>query len=81
MRLFLTAHLNIEVIIFNQVARFCRNLLKNNSDICSTEDLKLNVITRQEHNISRKDLSDNALKVLYRLSNAGYDAYLVGGGL
>ncbi len=81
MRLFLTAHLNIEVIIFNQVARFCRNLLKNNSDICSTEDLKLKVITRQEHNISRKDLSDNALKVLYRLSNAGYDAYLVGGGV
>ncbi|CED70523.1 poly(A) polymerase [Aliivibrio wodanis] len=77
----MTAHLNIEVIIFNQVARFCRNLLKNNSDICSTEDLKLNVITRQEHNISRKDLSDNALKVLYRLSNAGYDAYLVGGGV
>lgn len=43
--------------------------------------MKLNVITRQEHNISRKDLSDNALKVLYRLSNAGYDAYLVGGGV
>ncbi|WP_109340979.1 polynucleotide adenylyltransferase PcnB [Saliniradius amylolyticus] len=34
---------------------------------------------RQEHNISRNDISDNALKVLYRLHNAGYDAYLVGG--
>ncbi len=77
----MTTHLNIEVIIFNQVVRFCRNLLKNTSDICSTEDLKLNVITRQEHNISRKDLSDNALKVLYSLKNAGYDACLVGGGV
>ncbi len=29
--------------------------------------------------MSRKDISDNALKVLYRLHNAGYQAYLVGG--
>ncbi|MEH0666892.1 polynucleotide adenylyltransferase PcnB [Vibrio scophthalmi] len=43
--------------------------------------LSLNIITRQEHNISRKQISDNALKVLYRLHGAGYDAYLVGGGV
>ena len=29
--------------------------------------------------VSRKQLSPNALKVLYRLKDAGYDAYLVGG--
>ncbi|WP_026376493.1 polynucleotide adenylyltransferase PcnB [Aestuariibacter salexigens] len=34
---------------------------------------------RAEHNISRDDISDNALKVLYRLDKAGFDAYLVGG--
>ncbi|ALT00281.1 polynucleotide adenylyltransferase PcnB [Lacimicrobium alkaliphilum] len=34
---------------------------------------------RAEHDVSRKDISDNALKVLYRLHNAGYQAYLVGG--
>ncbi|MGM0480893.1 MAG: polynucleotide adenylyltransferase PcnB [Pseudomonadota bacterium] len=34
---------------------------------------------RDEHPISRKDISPNALKVLYRLHNAGFDAYLVGG--
>ena len=44
-------------------------------------ELSLNVITRQEHNISRKQISDNALKVLYRLHGAGFDAYLVGGGV
>jgi poly(A) polymerase len=44
-------------------------------------ELALNIITRQEHNISRKQISDNALKVLYRLNGAGFDAYLVGGGV
>lgn len=44
-------------------------------------ELSLNVITRQEHNISRKQISDNALKVLYRLHGAGFDAFLVGGGV
>ncbi|GAA3551052.1 polynucleotide adenylyltransferase PcnB [Zobellella aerophila] len=39
------------------------------------------VLTRAEHNISRQQISENALKVLYRLNKAGYDAYLVGGGV
>ncbi len=39
------------------------------------------VIPRDSHNISRKDISENALKVLYRLNKAGYEAYLVGGGV
>lgn len=38
-------------------------------------------ITRDNHNISRKQISPNALKVLYRLNSGGYDAYLVGGGV
>jgi poly(A) polymerase len=37
------------------------------------------VVTRDQHHVSRKQLSPNALKVLYRLKDAGYDAYLVGG--
>lgn len=44
-------------------------------------ELDLHIISRQEHNISRKQISDNALKVLYRLNGAGFDAYLVGGGV
>jgi poly(A) polymerase len=34
---------------------------------------------RSEHCISRSQISDNALKVLYKLKKEGYDAYLVGG--
>ncbi|MEP2600152.1 MAG: polynucleotide adenylyltransferase PcnB, partial [Paraglaciecola sp.] len=34
---------------------------------------------RSEHPVSRDAISDNALKVLYRLHNSGYQAYLVGG--
>jgi poly(A) polymerase len=37
------------------------------------------IITRAEHNISRSDISPNALRVLYRLKEAGYHAFLVGG--
>lgn len=44
-------------------------------------ELALNIITRQEHNISRQSISENALKVLYRLHGAGFEAYLVGGGV
>ncbi|QYN43703.1 polynucleotide adenylyltransferase PcnB [Gilliamella sp. ESL0441] len=36
-------------------------------------------IPRNAHNISRKDISENALKVLHRLNKQGYEAYLVGG--
>ncbi len=42
---------------------------------------RMAVIPREQHTISRKDISENALKVLYRLNKAGYEAYLVGGGV
>lgn len=41
----------------------------------------MTVIPREQHSISRKDISENALKVLYRLNKSGYEAYLVGGGV
>lgn len=37
------------------------------------------VITEDEHSIPRKYLDDNAAKVVYRLTDQGYEAYLVGG--
>jgi poly(A) polymerase len=40
-----------------------------------------NVIPRAEHSISRADISPNALKVLYRLKEAGYQGFLVGGAV
>ena len=39
------------------------------------------IFSREEHNISTKNISDGALKVLYRLKNAGYASYLVGGSV
>lgn len=39
------------------------------------------ILERAEHPISRRDIDKNAVKVLYRLNNAGYHAYLVGGSV
>jgi poly(A) polymerase len=39
------------------------------------------IIPRPEHNVSRAHISKNALKVLYRLRDAGFQAFLVGGGV
>ncbi|MEW8625415.1 MAG: polynucleotide adenylyltransferase PcnB [Candidatus Thiodiazotropha sp.] len=39
------------------------------------------LIPRNDHNISRANISNNAVKVLTRLSKSGYEAYLVGGGV
>ena len=42
---------------------------------------KFAIIPRNEHKISRKSISEAALKVLYRLDNSGFRACLVGGGV
>ena len=39
------------------------------------------IIPRPEHNVSRANISKNALKVLYRLKESGYQSFLVGGGV
>jgi len=41
----------------------------------------LKVIPRAAHNVSRDEISNAALKVLYRLHKSGYQAFLVGGGV
>ncbi|WP_218568350.1 polynucleotide adenylyltransferase PcnB [Buttiauxella agrestis] len=69
--------------MFTRVANFCRKVL-NRDDVVveENEDLpQITVIPRDQHALSRKDISENALKVLYRLNKAGYEAYLVGGGV
>jgi poly(A) polymerase len=43
--------------------------------------IKPTIIPRSEHSISRKWISSNALRVLYKLKEKGYHAYLVGGGV
>lgn len=45
------------------------------------EEIQKSIIPRNQHNISRRNISESALKVLYRLKDSGYEAYLVGGGV
>ncbi|MGY0559789.1 polynucleotide adenylyltransferase PcnB [Luteimonas sp. A277] len=42
---------------------------------------QLRSIARDSHPISRKDISPNALRVLYRLKEGGHQGYLVGGAV
>ncbi|MGD9848026.1 MAG: polynucleotide adenylyltransferase PcnB [Desulfuromonas sp.] len=39
------------------------------------------ILPRTEHDLSRRRIDENSLKVLYRLQQHGYKAYLVGGGV
>ncbi len=55
-----------------------RQLLKSERPQQS-EKHELRIVSRDEHPISRSDISESALKVLYRLKKANYDAFLVGG--
>ena len=44
-------------------------------------DLNPNIISRDQHPVSRNLISPSALKVMHRLHSKGYDAFLVGGGV
>jgi poly(A) polymerase len=59
--------------IFNAQAE---NNLKNGGN---PQDKAPEIIPRAAHNVSRDEISRNALKVLYRLHKSGYQAFLVGG--
>ena len=55
--------------------------MKQNHDKVSYLHPQPRIIPREQHNISTSNISTGALKVLYRLKNAGYGSYLVGGGV
>ncbi len=42
---------------------------------------KARILSRGEHGISRRQIAPNALKVMRRLADAGFHAFLVGGGV
>ncbi len=66
----------------NGLVKFLKKALKKSNSVHqkSTSQGFLS-IDRGSHGISRKDFSANAVKVLYRLRDAGYEAYVVGGGV
>lgn len=51
------------------------------SDSKTAAPIAPRIIPREEHGISRRFISPNALRVLYRLNEAGYQSYLVGGAV
>lgn len=55
------------------------DIVLKNSGIQNAIEAK--VIPRPSHNVSRAEISKSALKVLYRLHGAGFQAFLVGGSV
>lgn len=54
---------------------------KNRKSIRNSVITEPTRIPRAEHSISRSQISQGTLKVLYTLKDAGYEAYMVGGGV
>ncbi|MGK2946402.1 MAG: polynucleotide adenylyltransferase PcnB [Candidatus Malihini olakiniferum] len=69
--------------MFTRVTNFYRKAFNHDNNMSTTEPMRqsITIIPRNQHTISHNDISENALKVLYRLKKAGYEAYLVGGGV
>lgn len=69
-------------IIINKLLRACHKLVrrKGHRHIHKHQAWPA-IIHRNQHPVSRKQFNQHALKVLYRLHKAGYEAYLVGGGV
>ncbi|CAM4058787.1 polynucleotide adenylyltransferase PcnB [Shewanella aquimarina] len=69
--------------IFRRISQFCKQLFEDNQNTTEStpEGLSLEIVARKHHAISRKHISENAIKVLYRLHKSGFKAYLVGGGV
>ena len=53
--------------------------LKRNTSRSQDSNAEPLIVPRSQHTISRSQISPAALKVLYHLKDAGYEAYLVGG--
>ena len=64
--------------LIDQVKRFFTSTTQKSEE---DSHLMLQVISRDHHAISRTQISEPALKVLYRLNKAGYESYMVGGGV
>lgn len=45
------------------------------------KDSKPTIIAKSEHQISKNQLNKNVLSILVKLKNAGFEAYIVGGGV
>jgi len=65
--------------MFTRVIRSINSLFKSSSQYEYPQEAK--IIPRDQHSISRKRISRSAIKVMKVLNEAGFEAYLVGGGV
>lgn len=65
--------------MLNQITKKVRSLMGGRAKKAPVYQRR--EIPRDQHTVSRSFISDPAKKVLNRLNNAGYEAYLVGGGV
>ncbi len=68
-------------MVFKKLVSGVKKLMPQQSAKKRAHNSTPTVIQRDQHCISRKDLSKSALDVLYHLHRSGYKAYLVGGGV
>lgn len=64
-----------------EIIKFIKKLLKRNRAYVTVPAVSAYIIPRNKHSISKADISINALKVLNRLTGAGFQAYIVGGSV
>jgi len=68
-------------MVIKSVIKLCKKVLGKKGQNKASAVYGPKVLSRDQHPVSRKHISANALKVLYRLNKGGYDTYLVGGGV
>ena len=76
--------LALQYRLFMKLTAFWERVTRNRSNkkvSSSPKDGSPTIIPRNKHDLTRKDMSDHALKVLYRLKKAKYSSFLVGGGV
>jgi poly(A) polymerase len=54
---------------------------RQSNKLANVDSDKVRIIERENHGISRRDISSGALKILYQLGDAGHQAFLVGGSV
>lgn len=73
--------LALQYRLFMKLTKFWQGITRNRKSRNTVVGTAPDIIHRNEHIISRQEISEHALKVLYKLKKARYAGYLVGGGV
>lgn len=65
----------------SKALKWFKDLSRSNNNSSDSDSIDLHIIARDEHIISRRNISDAALKVISGLHQSGYQGFLVGGGV